>query len=91
LADKKRITCARETAWREGIPDEQTNLLDRFRRSSFAIWHGSSYWDANRASKTMQCRNALTTARALVVSINRWTKMLVPRRKQSFQITIALA
>src|SRR6476660_1483320 len=32
------------------MPDEQTNSLDRFRRSSFAIWHGSSYWDAKRES-----------------------------------------
>jgi hypothetical protein len=51
--DKKRIPCAKGdcVGW-EGMPDDQANSLDHYRRSSFAVWHGSSYWDANRASKS---------------------------------------
>jgi hypothetical protein len=57
--DKKRISCAKgDCVSAEGVPDDQANSLDRYRRSSFAVWHGPSYGDAtygdaNRASKRM--------------------------------------
>lgn len=71
--------------------NDQANSLNGARRSSFAACNVPSCRGANRASTRMCFRNPVTAAGALVLSIDRWAKVLVPRRQQSFEITIALA
>ena len=49
--------------------------------------------DTNCAGETtMQCRDAIKSARALVVlSSHRWTKMLVRRQAHAFEIIVGVA
>ena len=71
------------------VLDDAANSIRRFRRlhcRSLANWHVN----CARQAKTMQRRGAIKSAGTLVLSVYRWTKMLVRGQQHALEIVVAV-
>jgi hypothetical protein len=71
--------------------NDEAKRFSHFECLSVAVCHNIFYRNANRNGKAMQRLNAVKPAGALVLPVDRRTKMLVRRPKQSFEIIVEVA